>query len=125
MGRYEVLVKELKNKREELGLSYGELATRTGLNKSTIQRYELGFVKMSLEKYFKLTEALYLDPHQSMINASLLNKNNVEDIIEDVLYVLKNQNLVLNDEEINNSDLKPLIDSIKIGLDATKYNRKR
>lgn len=49
--------------RKERGLTYQDLADRTGINKSTIQRYETGNIKeMSLTKLELLARALGVDP---------------------------------------------------------------
>lgn len=62
MDRYDILIRELKSKREDLGMTYDDLAARTGLNKSTIHRYEQGVIKsMSLDNYLKLADALYIN----------------------------------------------------------------
>ena len=39
------IIERLRSRREELGLSYYGLAERTGLSKSTLQRYETGKIK--------------------------------------------------------------------------------
>lgn len=44
MNNQEVM-KRIKQKRIELGLSYQDLADVTGIAKSTLQRYETGFIK--------------------------------------------------------------------------------
>ena len=52
----------IKARREELDLSYQDLATRTGLSKSTLQRYETGNIKnMPLDKLSVLSKALNVD----------------------------------------------------------------
>ena len=49
--------------RKERGLTYQDLAEKTGINKSTIQRYETGNIKeMSLTKLELLAHALGVDP---------------------------------------------------------------
>ena len=39
------LIEKIKLRRLERGLSYQELSDLTGINKSTLQRYETGFIK--------------------------------------------------------------------------------
>ena len=39
------LINKIKTRRQELGLSYQELSDLTGISKSTLQRYETGFIK--------------------------------------------------------------------------------
>ena len=69
----------IKARRKELGLSYQELADRTGLSKSTLQRYETGFIRnIPLDKLDALasgleTDAFYIIGHspQEQANAEL------------------------------------------------------
>ena len=42
---WDAVMKRVKLRREELGLSYQDLATLTGMSKSTLQRYETGGIK--------------------------------------------------------------------------------
>lgn len=47
MGELEVkeIINRIKNRRIELDLSYQDLSDLTGISKSTLQRYETGFIK--------------------------------------------------------------------------------
>ncbi len=57
------IVKRIKDRRQALGLSYQDLADRTGMSKSTLQRYETGAIKnIPLDKLEVLTSALGIDP---------------------------------------------------------------
>lgn len=59
----DLLVKRLRQRREELGMSYRDLGIKTGLSKSTLQRYESGFIKnMPLDKLQIIADALNVDP---------------------------------------------------------------
>lgn len=52
---------KLKDRREELGLSLEALANKTGLSKSTLQRYETGGISnIPLDKLETLSNALNL-----------------------------------------------------------------
>ncbi len=42
---FQELMLRIKSRREELGLSYQDLANLTGISKSTLQRYETGDIK--------------------------------------------------------------------------------
>lgn len=46
-GELEVneIINRIKNRRQELDLSYQDLSDLTGISKSTLQRYETGFIK--------------------------------------------------------------------------------
>ncbi len=51
--------KNMKRRRLELGLSYQSLGERTGISKSTLQRYETGFIKnISFSKLRALARGL-------------------------------------------------------------------
>jgi HTH-type transcriptional regulator, cell division transcriptional repressor len=53
------VIKKIMKRREELGYSYQDLADRTGLNKSTLMRYEKGIIKnLSLDKLEIIAKAL-------------------------------------------------------------------
>lgn len=57
------IMERLKNRRVELDISYQELADKTGLSKSTLQRYETGSIKnMPLDKLEIVANALKVDP---------------------------------------------------------------
>lgn len=55
--------KRIKTRREELGYSYQQLAEKTGMSKSTLQRYETGGIKnVPLSKVGILARALNTSP---------------------------------------------------------------
>lgn len=57
------IVNRIKNRRIELGMSYQDLADKTGMSKSTLQRYETGAIKnIPLDKLEDLAAALQMDP---------------------------------------------------------------
>lgn len=58
-----LIISRLKTLRESLGYSYQELATLTGLSKSTLQRYETGAImSIPLNKIEILASALHTSP---------------------------------------------------------------
>ncbi|MDV9583828.1 helix-turn-helix transcriptional regulator [Clostridioides difficile] len=57
------ITNRIKNKRLELNMSYQDLANKTGLSKSTLQRYETGAIKnIPLDKLEILAHALDESP---------------------------------------------------------------
>lgn len=53
----------MKNRREELDMSYQTLSDKVGISKSTLQRYETGFIKnMPVDKLEDIAEALQVSP---------------------------------------------------------------
>lgn len=59
---YEIMIR-MKNRREELNMSYQTLADKVGISKSTLQRYETGFIKnMPIDKLEDIANALQVSP---------------------------------------------------------------
>ena len=59
----EKIMERIKERRLSLGLSYQDLADKTGMSKSTLQRYETGFIKnLAVDKLEMLAEALETSP---------------------------------------------------------------
>ncbi|MGL4483549.1 MAG: helix-turn-helix domain-containing protein [Anaerovoracaceae bacterium] len=57
------IIKKIRNRRKNLGLTYEDLAKRTGLTKSTLQRYETGAIaNLPLSKLEILANALNCSP---------------------------------------------------------------
>lgn len=60
---FDKIIERIKNRRMELGMSYQDLADKTGMSKSTLQRYETGFIKnIPLSKVEALAQALQVTP---------------------------------------------------------------
>lgn len=67
----EILRKRLLERRNFLNLTYQELADKTGISKSTLQRYEKGGIKnLPYDKFFLLAKALEV-PTDYFTNLSL------------------------------------------------------
>lgn len=59
----EILQRRLKERRLFLNMTYQDLADKTGISKSTLQRYETGGIKnLPYDKIFTLSEALEVNP---------------------------------------------------------------
>lgn len=57
------IMNRIKNRRLELGFSYQDLAQKTNMSKSTLQRYETGSIKnMPIDKLSVIANALNVDP---------------------------------------------------------------
>lgn len=68
------IINRIKKRRSELGLSYQDLANKTGLSKSTLQRYETGAIlNIPLSKLNILAKALQTTPLYIM---GIENNNN-------------------------------------------------
>lgn len=63
MNNFEIIIERIKTRREELGLTYQDLADRTNLHKSTLQRYETGAIKnIPLSRLESLAKGLNVSP---------------------------------------------------------------
>lgn len=57
------IMERMKNRREELNMSYQTLADKVGISKSTLQRYETGNIKnMPVDKLEAVADALMVSP---------------------------------------------------------------
>jgi transcriptional regulator with XRE-family HTH domain len=57
------IIDNIKERRLALGYSYQDLANKTGMNKSTLQRYETGSIRnLSIDNLEVLAKALDIDP---------------------------------------------------------------
>lgn len=57
------IMARMKNRREELDMSYQTLSDKVGISKSTLQRYETGFIKnMPVDKLEDIADALQVSP---------------------------------------------------------------
>lgn len=63
MDKWECIAENLQKARKKCGYSYQQLADKTGLSKSTLQRYESGAIQnLSLGKAEQLAQALNITP---------------------------------------------------------------
>ena len=57
------IMKRMRNRREELNMSYQTLSEKVGISKSTLQRYETGYIKnMPVDKLEEIANALQVSP---------------------------------------------------------------
>ncbi|WP_461823257.1 helix-turn-helix domain-containing protein [Blautia stercoris] len=57
------IMKRMKTRREELNMSYQTLSEKVGISKSTLQRYETGYIKnMPVDKLEEIANALEISP---------------------------------------------------------------
>lgn len=63
MGDMQDIINRIKKRRLELDMSYQDLSDKTGISKSTLQRYETGFIKnLGIDKLEMLANALGVSP---------------------------------------------------------------
>lgn len=63
---YRRLVESLRRRREELGLSQGELARQLGWRQQRMSAVEAGARRLDVIEFFELTSALGLSPAHAM-----------------------------------------------------------
>lgn len=57
------IIQRIKDRRIRMGLSYQDLSNKTGISKSTLQRYETGFIRnLAIDKLEILAAALDTTP---------------------------------------------------------------
>lgn len=57
------IMSRMKKRREELDMSYQTLSDKVGISKSTLQRYETGYIKnMPVDKLEDIANALQVSP---------------------------------------------------------------
>ena len=62
-AKMQEIVHRIKNRREELNMSYQTLSEKVGISKSTLQRYETGYIKnMPVDKLEDVASALNVSP---------------------------------------------------------------
>lgn len=102
------IIKRIKDRRLELGYSFQDLAEKTNMSKSTLQRYETGAIKnVPLDKLEILAKALYVTPAYLM---------GWEDEIEDKEtenYYLNPETRKLAQEVYENPNLRILFDAAR------------
>lgn len=99
------LIKKIKLRRLELGLSYQELSDLTGINKSTLQRYETGFIKkVPINQVQIIAKALNVTPGYLM---------GWENANENQTYYLNPEAAKMAQEIYDNPQYKVLFDATK------------
>lgn len=99
------LIEKIKLRRLELGLSYQELSDLTGINKSTLQRYETGFIKkVPINQVQIIAKALNVTPGYLM---GWENDN------ENKTYYLNPEAAKMAQEIYDNPQYKVLFDATK------------
>ena len=99
------LIEKIKLRRLERGLSYQELSDLTGINKSTLQRYETGFIKkVPINQVQIIAKALNVTPGYLM---------GWENNKENQTYYLNPEAAKMAQEIYDNPQYKVLFDATK------------
>ena len=100
------IIRRISSRRRELGYSFQDLADKTGMSKSTLQRYETGAIKnVPLDKLEVLAKALAITPSYLM---------GWEDIIptsEESKYTVK-EKAVIDKYRAIDSDMKGAVENV-------------
>ena len=99
------IVKRIKEQRLKLGYSFQDLADKTGMSKSTLQRYETGAIKnVPLDKLEVLANAL-------LISSSYLLGWDEKPRVDSSVYTLKEKDII---KKYRNSDVgvRSVIDTV-------------
>lgn len=101
--KFNDIMNRIQSKRIELKLSYQDLANKTGLSKSTLQRYETGSIRnIPLDKLEILANALEVSPMWIIGYDIPIEKTNSTNInLDDKTTLLLNSFNKLNDEGKN------------------------
>ena len=66
-SKMQEIMNRMKTRREELNMSYQTLSEKVGISKSTLQRYETGYIKnMPVDKLEDIAKALNVSPSYLM-----------------------------------------------------------
>lgn len=102
------LYKNIKRKREELGLSQDDLAQKTGYtNRSSIAKIEKGLVDLPQTKIEVFAEALKTTP-QELMGWDVYEDENVvrfDDELEDAIRIIENAGYTLSFSDDSNEDI--------------------
>lgn len=104
---------KIKERRNDLNMSYQELANKTGLSKSTLQRYETGSIKnMPIDKLEVIANALDISPAYLM---------GWEDDKKETKSTFNPNVITEKDEKKIQKDLKKFMDELKSGQDGPAF----
>lgn len=107
------IIARIKKRRTDLDMSYQELANKTGLSKSTLQRYETGSIKnMPIDKLEVIANALDISPAYIM---------GWEEEKKETKSSYNPNELTKKDEKSIQKDLKQIMDDFKSGQDGPAF----
>lgn len=112
-------------RRKELGFSYQDLADKTGLNKSTLMRYEKGTIKsLPVDKIKNIAQALNVSPSYLM-GIDEDKHDNVSDVKEAMKVIMAQPGLMLNGEILSDESKIALANAINMGLAYAEQMQKK
>ena len=128
------IIARIIKRRTDLDISYQELANKTGLSKSTLQRYETGSIKnMPIDKLEVIASALDISPAylmgweeenketKSSSDTNPINEHEEEKDIEKIIdELMEQQGLMLCGKPMSKNSLMLLRNSIRSTLELAK-----
>lgn len=128
-------IERVKERRIALGLSYQRLADKTGMSKSTLQRYEAGTIKnLPADKLGVLAAALETTPAYLMGWDESDNKPPINEeqqkIKEDFLRLIKKRSTLLeycgiNIDKLSETEIENLAEDILTQMTLVSYKYKK
>lgn len=129
------IMNRIKTRREELGMTYQVLSEKTGISKSSLQRYETGAIKnMPLDKIEVISKALETTPDYLMgwnkkesSNNYQLNNKDIKEIdryMEKVAEDLSSNSIQFDGEPLDEESLQLVLSSMRVGIELAKKKNK-
>ena len=89
-SKMQEIMNRMKTRREELNMSYQTLSEKVGISKSTLQRYETGYIKnMPVDKLEDIAKALCEHlVENTNVKRSIINLTDVEAARKEIEYFL-------------------------------------
>lgn len=129
------IIKRIKARRIRLNLSYQDLADKTGISKSTLQRYETGFIKnLPIDKLEILANALdttpgYLMGWEKESTDSSLEYKTIKNPKDAMTFILKQPTLMAyggyDIKKMTNDELVDFANELLRQLELLSYKYKK
>ena len=129
------IIKRIKERRIRLNLSYQDLADKTGISKSTLQRYETGFIKnLPIDKLEILALALNASPSYLMgwekeSGTSSLEFKTIKNPEDAIAFILKQPTLMAyggyDINKMTNDEIVDFANELLRQLELVSYKYKR
>ncbi len=129
------IIKRIKERRIRLNLSYQDLADKTGISKSTLQRYETGFIKnLPIDKLEILANALdttpgYLMGWEKESTDSSLEYKTIKNPKDAMTFILKQPTLMAyggyDIKKMTNDELVDFANELLRQLELLSYKYKK
>ena len=129
------IIKRIKERRIRQSLSYQDLADKTGISKSTLQRYETGFIKnLPIDKLEILADALNTTPGYLMgwdkeSTDSSLELRAIKNPEDAITFILKQPMLMAyggyDIKKMSNDDIVDFANELLRQLELLSYKYKK